>query len=263
MADVELKDVLAPNGGLVTNPTNPDPGDPYTLLVEFGTGSGQVCQGNDSRLSDDRDPNPHKTSHQSGGSDAIKLDDLAAPDDNTDLDASTGAHGLLQKLPGGTSTFLRADGTFATPTAGFDAAYYYGYSVTTVNWSSTTWVDITGALTLSDVDQVGIARTGSDWEVDDDGDYLIDIAVNVAKSSTGIHFGVRIMVNDVEVAQGAVATNNAAQLQMLHLHRRLSLVANDIITLQYCASAASSAFGTATLDGETSRIANISITRIR
>lgn len=59
----------------------------------------------------------HHTTHESGGSDAIKLDDLAAPDDNTDLDASTSKHGLLKKLPGDTTTFLRADGSFASPNA--------------------------------------------------------------------------------------------------------------------------------------------------
>ena len=65
--------------------------------------------------------------HQSGGAMAIKLDDLAAPDDNTDLDASTTKHGLLQKLPGGTTTFLRADGSFAAPTAAAaDPAYAPG-----------------------------------------------------------------------------------------------------------------------------------------
>ncbi len=44
-----------------------------------------------------------------------KLDDLNAPDDNTDLDASTGQHGLLLKLGGGSTNFLRADGTWAEP----------------------------------------------------------------------------------------------------------------------------------------------------
>lgn len=51
----------------------------------------------------------------------IKLDALGAPDDNTDLNASISAHGLLQKLPGGTTTFLRADGAFAAPTGGAGA----------------------------------------------------------------------------------------------------------------------------------------------
>ncbi len=60
-------------------------------------------------------PPAHASSHQSGGSDAIKLDDLAAPDDNTDLNASVSAHGLLPKLGGGTTNFLRADGSWAAP----------------------------------------------------------------------------------------------------------------------------------------------------
>jgi hypothetical protein len=48
----------------------------------------------------------------------IKLDDLGAPDDNTDLNVTTGAHGLCPKLGGGTTNFLRADGTWADPGGG-------------------------------------------------------------------------------------------------------------------------------------------------
>ncbi len=48
---------------------------------------------------------------------AIKLDDFSTPDDNTDLDATTSYHGLLPKLGGGTSNFLRADGTWVNPNA--------------------------------------------------------------------------------------------------------------------------------------------------
>ena len=47
-----------------------------------------------------------------------KLDDFGAPDNNTDLDATTSAHGLLPKLGGGTTNFLRADGTYAAPPGG-------------------------------------------------------------------------------------------------------------------------------------------------
>ena len=64
-------------------------------------------------LDDPQTPLAHKTSHQSGGSDAIKLDDLATPDDNTDLDATTTEHGLLPKLSGSTTDYLRGDGVFA------------------------------------------------------------------------------------------------------------------------------------------------------
>jgi hypothetical protein len=40
----------------------------------------------------------HASKHQSGGVDAIKLDDFGIPDDNTDLDASTSKHGLMPKV---------------------------------------------------------------------------------------------------------------------------------------------------------------------
>lgn len=91
-------------------------------------------------------PGAHAASHQNGGGDeisvtglsglladdqhvldaevkAIKLDDFATPDDNTDLNFGTTRHGLTPK---GTNVgdFLRDDGTWATPANGsttFDA----------------------------------------------------------------------------------------------------------------------------------------------
>jgi hypothetical protein len=45
----------------------------------------------------------------------VKLDDLGTPDDNTNLNASTSAHGLLPKLGGSTTTYLAGDGTWGTP----------------------------------------------------------------------------------------------------------------------------------------------------
>jgi hypothetical protein len=45
---------------------------------------------------------------------AIKLDDFATPDDNTDLNASSSAHGLMPKLTNNARLFFRGDGTQAT-----------------------------------------------------------------------------------------------------------------------------------------------------
>ena len=70
-------------------------------------------------------PNPvHASRHQSGGSDAIKLDDLVAPDDNTDLDASTSAHGLFPKFPN-TKQVLLGDKTWLTRVFG-PVAFVFG-----------------------------------------------------------------------------------------------------------------------------------------
>lgn len=48
----------------------------------------------------------------------IKIDDLAAADDNTDLNATTGHHGLLTKLSGNSAQFLNGNGEFSTPEGG-------------------------------------------------------------------------------------------------------------------------------------------------
>lgn len=65
----------------------------------FGSIAGTVCQGNDSRLSDARTPLAHESTHRSGGSDALSVLNLAG-------------------FPGGTTNFLRADGSFAAPGGG-------------------------------------------------------------------------------------------------------------------------------------------------
>ena len=61
----------------------------------------------------------HGAAHASEGADAVKLDDLAAPEDNTGLYFSTSAHGLVPK---GTNAgnFLKDDGSWAAPGGGSD-----------------------------------------------------------------------------------------------------------------------------------------------
>lgn len=69
----------------------------------------------------------HQARHNSGGADALKLDDLAAPDDNTDLNASASAHGLLPKLSGNVGDAFRGDGTFGQ-VGGVDSDFVDGYA---------------------------------------------------------------------------------------------------------------------------------------
>jgi hypothetical protein len=97
----------------------------------------KACAANDTRLSNDRAPTAHKTSHQSGGSDSIKIDDLVTPDDNTDLNVSTIAHGLCPKLPNNTTTFLRGDGTYAAPTQASSGITVLDREVSEINFSGT------------------------------------------------------------------------------------------------------------------------------
>lgn len=60
----------------------------------------------------------HHLTHEAGGVDAIKLDNLALPDDTIDLNATTARHGLLPKLSGSPSQFLNGSGEWAIPAGG-------------------------------------------------------------------------------------------------------------------------------------------------
>jgi hypothetical protein len=74
----------------------------------------------------------HAARHASGGADAVKLDDLAAPDDNTDLNASTSKHGLMQKYPN-TAQALKGDGSWITRKFGIDFPFGNGLDVIEAN----------------------------------------------------------------------------------------------------------------------------------
>lgn len=63
-------------------------------------------------------PGAHHETHEAGGTDAIKLDDLESPDDNTDLNVSASKHGLCPKLPNDSSKFLNGVGQWAVPSGG-------------------------------------------------------------------------------------------------------------------------------------------------
>ncbi len=57
----------------------------------------------------------HQSRHNEGGADELKLDDAGIPDDNTDLNASTSAHGLLPKLDNNAAHYLDGQGGWTTP----------------------------------------------------------------------------------------------------------------------------------------------------
>ena len=87
----------------------------YNAPASGNASSGQVVLGSDTRLTNARAPTSHATTHEAAGSDAIPLDTLAAPTDNTNLNVSPSAHGLAPKLTNTATKYLRDDGTWVTP----------------------------------------------------------------------------------------------------------------------------------------------------
>lgn len=102
-------------------------------VVELATDgeaiASRAVQGNDSRLTNARAPTAHATSHQNGGSDEISvtglsglLADAQTPTAHAASHSSGGGDPItvtnLAGFPGGSTDFLRADGTFAAPASG-------------------------------------------------------------------------------------------------------------------------------------------------
>ena len=104
----------APTAPLAHHTTHePGGADPLTVdavaatgsLRTLGPGATQAAPGNDARLTNARTPTAHAPTHSAGNSDPVTVTALAG-------------------YPGGTTTFLRADGTFAAPAAGAPAAHH-------------------------------------------------------------------------------------------------------------------------------------------
>jgi len=106
----------------------------------------------------------------------VKIDDWGTADDNTDLDATTGAHGLMLKFTGVENKFLSATGGFvATPGA-------TGGEANTASNAGTTGVGIYYQKTGIDLEFKAIHSTGNILVTDSTG----TITVNLDVDSTGI-----------------------------------------------------------------------------
>lgn len=99
----------------------------------------------------------HAARHASGGADAIKIDDLAAGDDNTDLNASTAKHGLMMKYPN-TAQALKGDGTWLTRNFEIDFPFGDGENVIEAG-AAEVGVPIACKITRADIWEVGLVSS--------------------------------------------------------------------------------------------------------
>jgi hypothetical protein len=86
---------------------------------------------------------------------STKLDDFGTPDDNTDLNATTGHHGLLLKLSGTATEYLDGSGAWSTPAGGGGSGAFVGakaYQAGTQSIPNTTPTAVTLTTELYDTD---------------------------------------------------------------------------------------------------------------
>ena len=113
----------------------------------------------------------HASTHASGGSDAVKLDDLAAPDDNDHLNATTSAHGLLKKLDNDATHYIDGEGNWTVPssaTATHATTHITGASdeidgdKVDIDWTPAYYTPATNATTADNVDHLTSHLKGID-----------------------------------------------------------------------------------------------------
>lgn len=79
-------------------------------VVNTGTGASNAILGNDSRLTDARTPTAHKTSHATGGGDALTASDIGA----ATSDHTHSIDGLLPTQTGNSGKVLQTNGSAAS-----------------------------------------------------------------------------------------------------------------------------------------------------
>lgn len=137
-------------------------------------------------------PATHASTHASAGTDAVKLDDLATPDDNTDLNASSGHHGLLPKLDGNSAHFLAGDGTWGTPSGSSGALTLLDTQTVTGSDGTITFSSISGS--YNDLIIVGRVR--------DDAAAVISASPEMRVGNGSVDTGSNYIYENVEFRSG-------------------------------------------------------------
>ena len=152
-----------------------------------------------------------------------KLDDLAAPDDNTDLNASTTKHGLMQKYPN-TAQALKGDGTWLTRNFDIDFSFGNGQDVVELDQLQEVCIPVNAKLVRVDGWEVNriIGSTTLAVRVHDIGGDPVSVSVWSRESFVSTSYFTTVVdppinISAHKVIQGRVANTSTAKQVVLRL----------------------------------------------
>lgn len=166
---------------------------------------------------------------------AVLPADLDVTADNTTSDATTGHHGLLPKLGGGTTNFLRADGSWNAPTGSSGAEWnqvvsqagttFTGFTAATGTWSSngTEIIQTDTTATWRRAKYDTLVALGFPWIIEAEM-FHVSVAGSERRAGIGITDGTNIngLTAQVKVGTGVIVDQDNTQT-----FRTLSTTIND------------------------------------
>lgn len=126
------------------------------LVPDFGSTTGKVAQGDDSRFTDSRTPTAHKTSHSTGGTDALAPSDIGAVPTSRSL---TGTAPVTIGGVSGSGQDLSTDRTIAVTAASTSAAGVVQLSDSTSTTSSVLAATPTAVKSAYDLASAALPKT--------------------------------------------------------------------------------------------------------
>lgn len=178
---------------------------------------------------------------------ALKLDDLATPDDNVDLNSTVTEHGLLKKLDNVATNFMNGQGNWAAPAGGGGAmtqAFIFLYRTDAFDMAAAnTWYDVPMNIASPCKKNVTHDHTSNPEQITltEGGTYLIHSHVySEPPVSARTGYYMRVLDDDEEIAGSESLHYMYNYVTEFQLNTTLAYIATDsVIKLQVKCSTAS------------------------
>jgi hypothetical protein len=166
---------------------------------------------------------------------------------------SPASYWLITSVSAGVGTFVEW----------FTPAYYYGYNTAGITYSSTVWSGVHNVTTLTDVNQTGITRSGSDFTFAKAGKYLLNATFAVqGNASYAVAFRLRDVAGASTKSSGFLSLG-ASTIANVALSAVVTVTAGQVLAMQYCKSATGTAPAMAGITHDTEAIRNVEISFTR
>jgi len=138
-------------------------------------------------LTNSRDPNTHAATHKTGGTDAVKITELAVADNVTTMNSTTTRPGLLPRLSNVATEYMDGTGNWSAPAGGGGSVTYPGVASVFLNGTGGFSVPAASGSVFRPFLSIGKTNSGADYICDGVDDHVqFQACFNAAPSGSVI-----------------------------------------------------------------------------